>query len=46
MAKTNDLTELVISLGARIRELEADLLLAKLEAEDLKKKLENPEALK
>lgn len=39
MSEPNNITDLVITLSVRIRELEVDLSLAKFEAEELRKKL-------
>jgi hypothetical protein len=39
MSEPNNITDLVISLSVRIRELEVDLSLARYEADELKKKL-------
>lgn len=39
MTEPNNITDLIITLSVRIRELEVDLSLAKFEAEELRKKL-------
>ena len=39
MTEPNNITDLIITLSVRIRELEVDLSLAKFEADELRKKL-------
>lgn len=39
MTEPNNITDLIITLSVRIRELEVELSLAKFEAEELRKKL-------